>query len=83
MTNILSPPGASRWVADSSIVFRPKLAPSWSSFLIKGGHSPARAAMDDEVLAAQLEDYRKALAGINEDVRFPPPTRHRVLRRLD
>lgn len=41
----------------------------WSSS--SGGHSPARAAMDDEVLAAQLEDYRKALVGINEDVRLP------------
>ena len=68
--NILSPRDASRWVADSSLVF----AESGTLLVVfsrqSGGQSPARAAMDDDVLAAQLEDYRKALVGINEDVRL-------------
>ena len=51
--------------------FSPKVAPSLVVFSRQsGGQSPARAAMDDDVLAAQLEDYRKALVGINEDVRL-------------
>ena len=68
--NILSPRDASRWLPTLRS-FSPKVAPSLVVFSRQSGRqSPARAAMDDDVLAAQLEDYRKALVGINEDVRL-------------